>query len=392
MASLGSLADVDVSDVGAITAFAREIEADLVIIGPEAPLADGLVDSLAAENISAFGPGRVAARIESSKVFAKQFLQRHGIPTADFRVFEDPGDALSHLEDIQYPTVVKADGLAAGKGAIVCSDKSQAEAAVKLVMVERKFGAAGDRLIIESFLDGEETSIIIITDGVDYRSSLPSQDHKRAFDDDRGPNTGGMGAYAPAPLVDAGMEELINRTVIEPTLEGFRRDRIEYKGVLYAGLMIGADGPKVMEFNCRFGDPETQAVLPLLETDLVELILAVNDGSLGKHKLVWKKGAALSVVLASGGYPGAYETGFPISGLDQAEDHPWARIYHAGTRLQGGQTLTAGGRVLNLTAIGEDLKQAFQRAYQLTDIVSFQDAHFRKDIGHRALARIAERH
>jgi phosphoribosylamine--glycine ligase len=388
MASIGSLANVDISDVNAVTAFARQTKQDLVVVGPEAPLADGLVDALTAENIKAFGPGRAAARIESSKVFAKEFMKRHGIPTADFKIFNKAEDALSYLEVIDYPTVVKADGLAAGKGAIVCMDKQQAEDAVRLVMIERKFGDAGDRLIIESFLDGEEVSVIVVTDGIDYSSSLPSQDHKRALDGDKGPNTGGMGAYAPAPLVTAEMETTINRRIIEPTLEGFKRDGIEYKGVLYAGLMIEADGPKVMEYNCRFGDPETQAVLPLLETDLVEVILAVVDGRLKEVDLTWKNGAALSVVMASAGYPGSYQTGYPIDGLQEAAALPWARVYHAGTELKDGKVVTAGGRVLNLTAIGPDLSQAFDRAYKLTEIVSFKDARFRKDIGHRALSQL----
>jgi len=385
--SIGKSVSLNPTDVDALRSYCQETEPDLVIIGPEAPLAAGAVDVLAESGVTAFGPGREAAAIEASKVFAKEFMQRHAIPTADFEVFSDPREATRYLDGAEYPLVVKADGLAAGKGSIVCGDKGEALKAVERIMVNREFGASGDRVVIESFLSGEEASILAFTDGKDYLTMIPSQDHKRAYDGDQGPNTGGMGAYAPAPVVSQKMLSRINEGIIEPTVEGLSREGIVYKGILYAGLMITAEGPKVVEFNCRFGDPETQAVLPLLDTDLVEIMMAVVEGKLGDYRLEWKTGSSLCVVMASGGYPLKYETGYPITGLDKVTGMPGVLVYHAGTKISGGEIVTAGGRVLNVVAVGRNLKDAYDKAYQAVGEISFKNCFFRRDIGFRALQR-----
>ena len=375
------------TDNTAVVAFAKEKGIDLVVVGPEAPLAGGIVDDLAAAGVKAFGPTKLAAEIEGSKAFSKDLMKKYGIPTAKYEVFSDAAAARAYVKAEGAPIVVKADGLAAGKGVVVAMTEAEALAAIDEIMEGEAFGKAGSRVVIEEFMAGEEVSILAFTDGKTIRAMIPSQDHKRAYDGDQGPNTGGMGAYAPAPVAPPALVAEVQRTVLEPTIRAMEQEGRLYKGCLYAGLMVTAEGAKVVEFNCRFGDPETEVVLPLLLGDLVEIMLACVDGSLAEVEIPWSKGAVVTVVLAAGGYPKAYEKGAEITGLAEAEAEG-CLVFHAGTAAKDGVIVTAGGRVLNIVAEAADIKSAVEKAYRGVDRVHFKDAFCRRDIAHRALERM----
>ncbi len=381
--SLISSAPISADDSPALISFAREQKIDLALIGPEAPLAAGLADELRSAGAKVFGPSKAAAEIESSKAFTKSFMARHNIPSARFATFTDFYKATGHLLSIDYPVVIKASGLAAGKGVIVPDCADDAEKALRSIMLDREFGSAGDEVVIEERLSGEEVSLLAFIDGVTVKPMPPAQDHKRLLDGDRGPNTGGMGAYAPAPLCPPAMVEELTRTILQPTVDGLRAEGRSFVGVLYAGLMLTPDGARVLEFNCRFGDPETQALLPLLDSDLLDIAEACADGRLSEVEVKWKPGAAACVVLTSEGYPGKYPSGREISGLDSPLDH--AVVFHAGTKMIDGKVVTAGGRVLAVTGWGDTIAEALRRAYAAVERVRFEGMQWRRDIGGRAI-------
>lgn len=369
-----------------LAAFARAERIGLTVVGPEAPLAEGLVDVFQAASLPCFGPTRAAARLETSKAYAKDFMARHGIPTGRYAVFTEYATARDHLRRVGYPVVIKASGLAAGKGVIVPADAAEAEAALRTIMIERAFGAAGDEVLIEERLEGPELSVLAFCDGAHAELMPAAQDHKRVFDRDRGPNTGGMGAYAPAPPATPELLTEIRRTVLQPTLDGMAAEGAPYVGVLYAGLMLTREGPRVLEFNCRFGDPETQVILPLLASDLAATLLACVEGQLASAAPCWRAGSAATVVAASAGYPGSYPKGLAIRGVEQAEARPDTFVFHAGTRWVDGELVTDGGRVLAVTGVGADLAEALSRAYASLAEIHFEGMHYRRDIGAQALA------
>lgn len=380
--------DIAAEDLDALVAFASAQAIGLTIVGPEAPLVAGLVDRFQAAGLPCFGPTQGAAQLEGSKSFTKDFLQRHGIPTAAYGSFSEIDPALTYLRQVGAPVVVKADGLAAGKGVILAPDLATAEAAVRDMLAGGRFGSAGNRVVIEEFLQGEEVSFIAMVSQDQILPMASSQDHKARDDGDQGPNTGGMGAYSPAPVVTSALHERIMAEVMRPTVAGMASEGLPYSGFLYAGLMIAADGtPKVLEYNCRFGDPETQPILMRLRSDLIELCLAALDGRLGEMQVEWDPRAALGVVMAAGGYPDTYEKGHLILGLEAAAQIADTKVFHAGTALKAGQTITQGGRVLCVTALGETVGTAQIRAYQAVDRIHWQDSYCRRDIGHRAIAR-----
>ncbi len=374
-------------DIEALARLAASESVDLTIVGPEAPLVAGITDRFEELGLPCFGPSAAAAQLEGSKAFTKDFLARHGIPTAAYQNFSDLDAALAYIREQGAPIVIKADGLAAGKGVIVATSLEEAEQAATDMLSGNKFGDAGARIVVEEFLDGEEASFIVITDGSNVLPMATSQDHKARDEGDVGPNTGGMGAYSPAPVVSADVEQRIMDQVITPTLAGMKSDGNNYVGFLYAGLMIMPDGtPKVIEFNCRFGDPETQPIMARLRSDLAALCKATLDGNLGTATAEWDERAALGVVMAAGGYPGSYAKGRPISGLDVADsDHQ--KVFHAGTAASGDEVVTSGGRVLCIVGLGETVQAAAQAAYDAVAKISWDDAYFRRDIGHRAIAR-----
>ena len=380
-------ADVDTSDFQALIAFALNKEIGLTIVGPEAPLVNGVVDAFTAAGLKIFGPSRGAAQLEGSKAFTKDFLARHEIPTAAYGNFTDIDEALAYLDEVGAPIVVKADGLAAGKGVIVAMTLDEARSAVRDMLSGNAFGEAGHRVVIEEFLDGEEASFIVMADGKNALPMATSQDHKRVGDGDTGLNTGGMGAYSPAPVVTHEIYQRIMDEVINPTISGMAREGFPYTGFLYAGLMIMPDGtPKVIEYNCRFGDPETQPIMLRMRSDLVVHCLTALEGKLDEETTEWDERCSLGVVMAAGGYPGDYRTGDRISGLPEepAED---SKVFHAGTRMEEGEVVTAGGRVLCVTALGNSVTEAQQKAYALVDTISWDDAFCRRDIGYRAITR-----
>lgn len=378
-------------DIAGLVEFARRESIGLTIVGPEAPLVLGLVDAFAEAGLPCFGPRQASAQLEGSKAFAKDFLHRHGIPTAAYGVFTELAPALDYLRQVGAPVVVKADGLAAGKGVILADDLATAEAAVHDMLGGGRFGSAGARVVIEEFLTGEEASFIAMVDGRHILPLASSQDHKARDDGDRGPNTGGMGAYSPAPIVTPEIHDRIMREVMEPTVAGLAAEGRPYLGFLYAGLMIGADGtPKVLEFNCRLGDPETQPLMMRLDSDLVELCLAALAGRLDQVKTDWDARPALGVVMAAGGYPDDYDTGHVIRGLDTVPSSE-AKVFQAGTRRAGDDILTNGGRVLCVTALGANVAEAQRLAYQAVDRIQWTGAFCRRDIGHRAIARESSR-
>jgi phosphoribosylamine--glycine ligase len=367
----------------ALVAFAKEHAIDLTVVGPDDALAAGIVDRFAAEGLRIFGPVQAAARLESSKVFAKEFMQRHGIPTAASGHFTDSTQAREFAAGMSLPVVVKADGLALGKGVIIAETHAEAAAAIGQIMDERKFGDAGWAVVLEEFLQGPEVSIHALVDGSSYLLFPSAQDHKRAQDGDLGLNTGGMGTYSPVPQLTPALELEVRKEVLDRFLAGLKADGISYKGMLFPGLILTAAGPRVLEFNCRFGDPETQVLLSRLETDLLDLLEACLDGTLSQQVPRWKAGSAVCVIAASGGYPDGYETGKPIHGLADAARE--AVVFHAGTRLEDGVLVTSGGRVLGVTATGVDLGEARERAYRATAKIAFEGMHFRRDIGAKGL-------
>ncbi len=370
---------ISADDAPSLIAFARKQAIDLVIVGPEAPLAAGLGDELRAAGLRVFGPSRAAAQIEASKAFAKAFMARHDIPTARYKTVTDFTAACEHLRSVDYPVVIKASGLAAGKGVILPESTEQAIAALRRIMVEREFGEAGAEVVIEERLEGEEVSLLAFTDGKTVRPMPPARDHKRLHDGNAGPNTGGMGAYAPAPLCPPAMVEELTRTILQPTVDGLRAEGIPFIGVLYAGLMLTSDGVRVLEFNCRFGDPETQPLMLLLESDLLEIADACAVGRLAGTQVRWKQGAAACIVLASEGYPDKPKTGQAILGLERPSEN--AQVFHAGTRQHGEQIVTAGGRVLGVSAWGSTLPDALETAYDTVSRIQFQGMQYRRDIG-----------
>ncbi len=378
---------IGAEDIPALFRFAADNAIDLTIVGPEAPLVAGIVDTFRDGGLRIFGPTHDAARLEGSKAFSKDFLQRHSIPTAHYDVFTEVNEAVRYIHDHGAPIVVKADGLAAGKGVILAQTTDEAIAAVKDMLAGNKFGEAGHRVVIEEFLEGEEASFICLVDGATALPMATSQDHKAAHDGDTGPNTGGMGAYSPAPVVTPEIHERIMREVIEPTVKGMALEGHPYTGFLYAGLMIAPDGtPKVLEFNVRFGDPETQPIMLRLQSDLVELCEAALDARLEGMAAEWDSRASLGVVMAAGGYPGDYRKGDVISGLDR-EDPEGVKVFHAGTAERDGKVVTAGGRVLCVCALGATVSEAQRRAYARVKQISWRDAWYRTDIGHRAITR-----
>lgn len=389
MRSMARCVPVSAEDIEGQVKLAQTERPDLVLIGPEVPLTLGLADRLNQLGIKAFGPSGQAAQLEGSKQFAKAFMQRHHIPTARYQVFTRSQEALASLASFGLPVVIKADGLAAGKGVTVAQTLPEAEAAIKACLDQKVFGAAGKQLVIEEFLVGEEASVLAFCDGRTVVPMVAAQDHKRVFDHDQGPNTGGMGAYAPAPVVTPALLEQIVKEVLEPTVRGMAQDGMPYHGVLYAGLMVTAQGPQVIEYNCRFGDPETQVILPLLESDLIEIAMACVRGELKPSQVVWKKASAVCVVMAAPGYPGEYPKGLAIQGIEQAEALPGVLVWQAGTAEQNGRLVTNGGRVLNVIATAPEIRAAVDQAYAACAKISFTGAHYRRDIAQRALDRLA---
>ena len=382
---------VGAEDIEGLLALARERSADLTVVGPEAPLVAGIADRFRAEGLRIFGPGAAAARLEGSKAFTKAFLEGHGIPTARYAEFTDPAEAAAWVRGRAAPLVVKADGLAAGKGVVVARSQSEALAAVHDMLRGRAFGDAGRRIVIEEFLTGEEASFICVGGGGEAVPLASSQDHKAAGEGDTGPNTGGMGAYSPAPVVDEAVHARIMREIIRPTVDGMAAAGTPYTGFLYAGLMIDADGaPRVIEFNCRLGDPEAQPILLRLRSDLLDLVEAALDGGLARVRPAWDDRAALGVVMAAAGYPGSYDKGRPVVGLDA--DVPHTKMFHAGTAVDGDRVVTSGGRVLCVCGLGVDVREARRRALERVGTVDWDGAWHRHDIGHRAVAREQDRH
>lgn len=375
--------NIPAEDIEALAEFALNEKIDLTVVGPEAPLTLGIVDEFEKRGLKVFGPSKKAAEIEGSKVFAKELMERYGIPTAHYRVFNDPIEAGEYIKDKGAPVVVKADGLAAGKGVIVALSEDEALDGVKRIMKDREFGRAGDRIVVEEYLEGPEVSILAFTDGNTVIPMVSAQDHKRVYDNDRGPNTGGMGAFAPSPVYTPDIARVVEKEILKKTIDAMKRENRPYKGVLYAGLMITSKGPKVLEFNCRFGDPETQAVLPLLESDLAPVMQAVIDSRLDEAEIRWKDKKAVCVIMASGGYPRKYEKGFKITGIEEAEKIEGITVFHAGTAKEGDSIVTAGGRVLGVTALGDNLDSAARLAYKGVEKISFKGAHYRKDIGRK---------
>jgi phosphoribosylamine---glycine ligase len=381
IARLAECIPADVMDIGRMVDLAQSLAVDLVVVGPDDPLAAGMVDAMEKAGIRAFGPNRAAAALEASKSFSKDLMMRYGIPTAAYAAFEDSGAAVDWLKNQKMPIVVKADGLALGKGVLICATLREAEDAVRGMLDEGRFGRAGSRVVIEECLTGPEVTVLAFTDGRTMLPMASSQDHKRAFDQDAGPNTGGMGTFSPSLVYTAEMDAWCMDHIYRPTMEAMNREGRTFKGVLYFGLMITPDGPKVIEYNARFGDPEAQVILPRLENDLMDIFLAILEGRLSGTVLSWKPDTAVCVVMASGGYPETYRKGYPICGLAEAESTEGVIVFHAGTKAENGQLLTNGGRVLGVTAVGPDMDGARARAYAGVGCIAFQDAHWRRDIG-----------
>ena len=380
--------ELNLNDLDAVADFAEEHGIDLTVVGPEATLVAGIADVFASRGLAVFGPSKAAAQLEGSKAFAKNIMAKYDIPTAFFKVCEDIETAKAYVKEKGAPIVIKADGLAAGKGVVVAMTEAEALEAIDEMMGEQhKFGGAGARVVIEEFMQGEEASLLAFTDGEHIVPMIASQDHKRAFDGDKGPNTGGMGTYAPAPVLTDILRLRAVEKILKPVVAAMKAEGMPYKGCLYAGLMVCGDEVKVVEFNCRFGDPETQVVLPLLDGDLAEIMLACATGGLDKVDIGWKDKATVCVVLASGGYPESYKNGYPISGLDKAGALPDTVVFHAGTKISDGSVVTAGGRVLGVTASGKDIAEAQERAYKAVSLISFTDMQYRKDIAWRALKK-----
>ncbi len=382
--------NVELQNDDEIVQFCREKNIDLVVIGPELPLVDGLADKLEEENIAVFGPSKSAARIEGDKSFSKDLMRKYNIPTAEYRVFDSAGkeDAIKYLKEMQPPYVIKVSGLAAGKGVIIASDLEEAEIALSEIFDENRFGESGNKIVIEEFMTGQEASIFAITDGEDYVLLPASQDHKRIYDGDKGKNTGGMGAYAPTPFVTDEILEKVKTDIIEPTLKALKEEAGGYKGCLYCGLMLTENGPKVVEFNCRFGDPETQAVLPIIDGDFLSLLHSCALGKLDKNAVFYNNKSAVCVVAASSGYPGSYQKGYEISGIKEAEE-AGAIVFHAGTDIKEGKLVTSGGRVLGVTSVIEqnDLIACKQKTYESLAKINFEGIYYRKDISDKGISQ-----
>ncbi|OGG13037.1 phosphoribosylamine--glycine ligase [Candidatus Gottesmanbacteria bacterium RIFCSPHIGHO2_01_FULL_39_10] len=374
---------IEVTQLDRLVQFAKDMQIDLTFVGPEVPLIDGIVDIFQKNKLTIIGPTKKAAQLEGSKTFAKKILKKYNIPTAGFETFSDYKKAKTYLENSLYPIVIKASGQAAGKGVLVAQNKKEALQFLNEIMIAKVFGASGNQVVIEEYLAGQEVSFIVATDGKDFISFLPSQDHKRIYDGDKGPNTGGMGAYAPVPFVTKKLIEKIEKTIVAPTIKAMAKEGIPYSGILYPGLILTEDGPKVLEFNCRFGDPETQPLMTLLKTDLIDILLAIKNKKIKNLKLKWHPGSSVCVVLTSYGYPGSYETGKEIRGLPQKN----ISIFHSGTKLVNNKIVTSGGRVLGITAQDKDLKSAIKKVYKYIGKkgVHFSSMHYRKDIGKKGL-------
>lgn len=388
MKGLAECVDLDIADLDGLADWAEKHAIDLTVVGPEAPLVAGIVDVFSARGLTIFGPSAKAAEIEGSKIFSKELMEKYGVPTAFFKVCDNLADARAFVEEKGAPIVIKADGLAAGKGVVVAMTKDEALDALDDMMGHHKFGSAGNRVVIEEFMEGEEASLLAFTDGKTIVPMLAAQDHKRVNDGDQGPNTGGMGAYCPAPVMTAALKEKTVKEVLRPIVDALAKEGRPYSGCLYAGLMIKGDSVKVVEFNARFGDPETQVVLPLLKSDLAQIMVACAKGTLRPEMVEWSDKAAVCVVMASGGYPGSYKKGLPITGLKAAGAMEDVVVFHAGTREEDGKILTNGGRVLGVTAVADDIPSAQQKAYDAVDKIHFDGAHFRQDIAWRALRRL----
>ena len=374
--------DIKAIDAEGMVAFAKKEGIDFAVVTPDDPLVLGMADAMEEAGVPAFGPSKKAAQIEGSKVFAKNLMKKYGIPTAKYEVFDDPGKVVEYIErENCFPAVIKADGLALGKGVVIAKNLEEAKGAVHSIMEDKIFGKSGNQVVVEEFLTGKEVSVLAFTDSHTVSPMVSSMDHKRAYDNDEGPNTGGMGTIAPSPYYTADVAKRCMEEIFLPTVEAMKKEGCPFKGCLYFGLILTEQGPKVIEYNCRFGDPETQVVLPLLKTDLFTIMRAVRDEHLSELDIQWSTGAVACVVLASGGYPKKYETGFPIEGLDEDGGHPGVIVYHAGTKKQDGKFLTAGGRVLGVTGLGDNLPQALEKAYDAVKEITFEKVHDRTDIG-----------
>lgn len=381
IAEIAECVDIQVMDFEEIARFAKKIKADLVIVGPDDPLAAGIVDVLEGYGLKVFGPEGKAAILEGSKAFSKDLMKKFNIPTAAYEIFDNADKAFEYLETAKYPIVLKADGLALGKGVLICNNLEEAREGVKEIMLDKKFGIAGNRMVIEEYMTGREVSVLTFCDGKTIKVMSSAQDHKRAGDGDTGLNTGGMGTFSPSPFYTAKIDEFCRKNIYKPTVEAMAAEARPFKGVIFFGLMLTEDGPKVLEFNARFGDPEAQVVLPRMKNDIIDVMLACVSGTLGKIKLEFEDNAAVCVMLASKGYPGKYERGFVINGLDSFKDKDGYYVFHSGTKKTGKGIVTNGGRVLGVTAKGSDLKDARKRAYEAVDWVEFDNKYYRHDIG-----------
>ncbi|MHC2994988.1 MAG: phosphoribosylamine--glycine ligase [Candidatus Atribacteria bacterium] len=385
ISQLARCIDINADNIKELVDFAKKEKIDLTIVGPELPLSKGIVNEFNRWSLKIFGPSREATEIESSKVFSKYLMKKYNIPTANYEVFQNSEEALDYVKQQTSPLVIKADGLAAGKGVFIANNLSEAENALNSLMVMKTFGNAGEKVIIEEFLEGEEVSVLAFCDGKTVVPMVSSQDHKKIFDNDQGPNTGGMGAYSPVPFYTDEIREKAWQEILKPAIEGLRSEGREYKGVLYAGLILTKEGPKVLEFNARFGDPETQVILPRLETDLIEILTTVIEGNLHQIDIKWKNNAAVCVVVASGGYPDEYQKEKIVNGLGELEEMRNVVAFHAGTKFQDGKVLTSGGRVLGITAWTESISDAKRRAYKGVEKVCFDNMYYRKDIAAKAI-------
>ncbi|MDD6560547.1 MAG: phosphoribosylamine--glycine ligase [Lactimicrobium massiliense] len=386
IASLAACVNITATDVDGMVDYAKNNGIDFCVVTPDDPLALGMVDAMEAAGIPSFGPNRKAAQIEASKVFAKGLMKKYGIPTAAYEVFTDPADVLAYLQKRNtWPAVIKADGLALGKGVLIAQNEEEAKAAVKELMVDKKFGASGNEVVVEEFMEGPEVSVLSFTDGHVIVPMVSSMDHKRADDGDKGLNTGGMGTIAPSPVYTSEIAKECMEKIFVPTMHAMNKEGRTFKGVLYFGLMLTKDGPKVVEYNCRFGDPETQVVLPLLKSDLFTIMRAVHDEKLADLDIEWSDEAAACIMEASGGYPESYKKGYEIHGLDENGQHPGVYVYHSGTKKENGKFYTNGGRVLGIMATGSDLKEALAKAYAAVDEIGFENMHYRHDIGRKVL-------
>lgn len=384
---IANLVDIKADDVNGLLDFARKTKIDLTVVGPEQPLMLGIVDVFEEAGLKIFGPSKKAAILEGSKTFTKNLLEKYNIPTANYKTFTSSKNACSYLKDQKFPVVIKADGLAAGKGVIICPNLESSYEAINKIMIKKAFGDAGNTVIVEEFLEGEEISVLAFSDGKNVLSLEPAQDHKAIFDGDQGPNTGGMGAYSPVPIITEALAKDVLETVLKPTIKALAQEEKTYKGILYAGLINTSQGLKVLEFNARFGDPETQPLLMRMENDIVPLFLASIDGTLNNQKIKWRQEACVCVILASAGYPGVYPRGEEITGLGKFENHSKTVIFHAGTKIINNKLVTDGGRVLGVTSLGDTFSEAIKNSYQAVSQISWKNQYYRKDIGGKAISQ-----